>query len=273
MFDGERAKFDSESDAFRLGEVVATLHSTDPDWFETFRNQILAAHPGLEAAAPPGRAHWIWQLLARTEKLKPAFAGEGAVDQSASVWPAEVIQRFCGCCIEPRHAVLTRVVCFHGDLHHQNLIQGSEGRYKVVDFEFTGVGPAVVDLCMVLRNSGFFPSEESKIRSQTKMLEGYLKGLGLTALSTHDVEQILLECSIYSFAIWADNIGLFDIAQLSPADALARIPLLEEFVASIRSSAELQSQVVQSDSIQDLWAASAQCASLDELSLHQSSAP
>lgn len=256
-FCGEQATYNtSETEAFAAGTFVARMHSSDTSWFRPFRGELLQAHPGLEAAVALEPDHWMWQLLARTEKMKRPFALPGNDDATGqhATWPCEVIQRFCDPApLKPRHFILNRVVPFHGDLHCRNIIQTGHGpnrQFNVIDFEFAGVGPAVIDLAKILRSSNL--SNEL----QTKLLEGYFHGLGLAPPTKEDVSQILFDCALHEFGVWKDDIGLFDIVQLSTDDAVRRMALLQEFAMYVRSSPQ-RSSVFTANST-DIWEASPQ---------------
>mmetsp|Transcript_8311 Transcript_8311/g.21058 ORF Transcript_8311/g.21058 Transcript_8311/m.21058 type:complete len:449 (-) Transcript_8311:161-1507(-) len=258
-FGGTRASLDTADQCFAVGQALAKVHSTPVAWFELFRKQLLDVHPGLAALPALEPNNFVWTLLFRSAKaLRRPFASEkqGPSEDSRDAWSPALIQAYCDYgASAPRHELTRRVVSVHGDTHIGNFIRLPDGQHQVVDFEFAGVGPAVVDLHMTL----------SSARTQglkQHIIAGYLSELGLGAPHHSDIDEICLDCKLAAFAIWNDDVGLFEMALSgSGSDDLlhpehGRITLSRSFATSVRSSPELQAKLKEGIDIQDLWAES-----------------
>eukprot|EP00928_Gymnodinium_smaydae_P021857 TRINITY_DN1855_c0_g1_i1.p1 TRINITY_DN1855_c0_g1~~TRINITY_DN1855_c0_g1_i1.p1 ORF type:complete len:394 (+),score=41.22 TRINITY_DN1855_c0_g1_i1:91-1272(+) len=259
-FDGIPAAPSNDSDFLALGEMLAKLHSTSVAWFEPIRKQLVQDHPALQSLPVPHDSH-VWYLLTRSEWLlrKPFSMDEQYAEYDdrqklQSIWPLNVVKSFCdGGAVAPTHPLMKRVVPFHGDMHVGNAIKSSDGTYKVIDFEFVGVGAAVIDMSMILGTCG-----DGLTQSKQHLIRGYFSSLGLEAPTDQDVREILIDVALHAFTTH-DDIGYLDVAASASSSALTHpdsgiLSLQQSFATSIRSSPELQDRILKGEHIYyDVW--------------------
>ena len=104
--------------------------------------------------------------------------------------------------------------------------------FKVIDFEFSGVGPAVLDFGGPL---GLLNTFELK----KKLMEGYYCGSGLSPPTDSDVQLIIIDVALDAM-FFVDDYWYFDLVKVSGEEAPRRLQVIERFAEYVRGDDEVK---------------------------------
>jgi hypothetical protein len=162
----------SEKNCEALGRLLSQIHSVDTSWFDDIREQTLQKYPQLvEAEIGPGS--YLWRDSGLIEEPLQTWLDANTLEYFKAAGPAPVT--------EAGKAIVTT----HGDFHCANVLLGgldSDGRFEteteeldlnatgvlICDFENSGTGPAIADLCYAIALFLSFPSPNPTLGTDAK---------------------------------------------------------------------------------------------------------
>lgn len=227
----EKTDWDSMEAWEKAGELLAHVHQIPTDWFEPFREQLVAKYPKLAMA--PAESH-IWLFMCRmTGRTK--HWGETStlkcLDDDDDVFQAYTA-------FAPQHRLAKRVVTAHGDFHPGNIIQNDCGKLLCVDFEFTSCMHAGHDLAFAVCCCG------SDVDKKRTFLKAYLKTLGEPQ---SELEPLLVDAHLAVATLWhsGGKLAYWEIRDKEPASVLLMINLATKFAGEVYASEELQEKLTE----------------------------
>jgi len=175
------------------------------------------------------------------------------------------LEVFCGeSFFEPTSSAARQIVTCHGDLHPENMLQ-CDGGLKCIDFEFTSVSSAVLDLGRIFsthkpwRLDGESASREEK----RALVEAYLQELERPAAPA-DVDLVYLDAELdwlspsnltgpLAIFVWAAHCGQDNLgSSLFKAKWAKRVKFWKAVGEKMRCDTHLQAQVLGGRTIKDL---------------------
>mmetsp|Transcript_49713 Transcript_49713/g.142679 ORF Transcript_49713/g.142679 Transcript_49713/m.142679 type:complete len:272 (+) Transcript_49713:202-1017(+) len=130
----------------------------------------------------------------------PTSCAAAAASHSGRAWGTRMAAAPAGARTRCRHAAAQRLVTLHGDFHAGNLLVGPSGALMPIDFEFTSVGPAVLDLAYAV---GFIGENSAKHH----FVEAYLAARGYDAADEAGVDLLIADCAVAVKTLWANGGG------------------------------------------------------------------
>ena len=126
----------SEEKCEALGALLASVHKVPQEWFEEWRQATRQQFPQLDDAGV-GTASYLWKDAGLVGPPLASWLDKATLEvfENTGPWAASEAGK--------------AIVSVHGDFHLANMLIGSDS-YLVCDFENSGVGPAVGDLCCEL---------------------------------------------------------------------------------------------------------------------------
>ena len=225
----------------RIGELLAHIHQLPCHWFEEYRQEIISAYPRMAVA--PHASH-IWGYFSDMhdpqETFGPLMTEE---DDGQNDLFAEYLE--LGTLVST-HPVAVRAVTTHGDFHHGNILDATDG-LMCVDFEGTCVSQALQDLAYHFCGDGTKGS--SRNPRKLAFLAAYLRGLDE---DPEELEPLLIECELASicFSGMARQLppalggGAYGTARAfrgkTRAEVSNLIRMWRRFVETVRDSRTLQ---------------------------------
>jgi hypothetical protein len=175
------------------------------------------------------------------------------------------LEVFCGeSFFEPTSSAARQVVTCHGDLHPENMLH-CDGGLKCIDFEFTSVTSAVLDLGRIFSTHKPWRLDGVPAHREEKraLVEAYLQELELPAAPA-DVDLVYLDAELdwlspanvtgpLAIFIWAAHCGQDNLgSSLFKAKWAKRVKFWKAVGEKLRSDAHLQAQVLAGRTIKDL---------------------
>ena len=126
----------SEEKCEALGALLASVHKVPQAWFDEWRQAMRQQFPQLDDAGV-GTGSYLWKAAGLVGPPLASWLDKATLEvfENTGPWAASEAGK--------------AIVSVHGDFHLANMLIGSDS-YLVCDFENSGVGPAVGDLCCEL---------------------------------------------------------------------------------------------------------------------------
>lgn len=202
---------------YKMGKLLASIHSIPTDWFNKFREELCESHSGLSKV---DHGSLIWPFLARSGL-------EALPLQEDPFYFWDDFHR-------TTHQITSKIVTIHGDFHPGNVIDmGRDASLTCCDLEFACVCCAAWDF-----SSLFLKTRRSD--KKTALIIGYLHEIGAPV---KDLDEIMVDielCMLMRLAADHRKV-LFNSGQSEKRKQLA--PLLQNFCFMVRKSTSLKKQI------------------------------
>lgn len=231
----DKGLFNQENlvDAAKLGDLLARFHSIDPKWYDNIniKDDILAQ---VRRRIPEQEQldNFLWFVTRH-----PAWFPADIQDDGLRKWAQADF-------FLPKSTVGKRYVTIHGDFHLGNIVMAEDGAIRAIDFDFVTVHRAAFDIGYHIMHTHIWACKASRYA----FVEAYLKTSGYPA-EPENVADLLVDAEIYKLGLCLRT-PLWDLllrssprVQMQLADELW--DAYKEFVSEVRSSTDLQKDVVE----------------------------
>ena len=170
-----------------VGRLLARVHTVPTDWWTPFEAELLQHIPQLARAAP---GSYPWWFSARIS----GFFGTNFDWRHVT---AEAVEAWAQASPKPASAIGARLVTSHGDFHGKNILRSADASLRVIDFEFSGVFEAALDLGYA------FVTQSALLRtaaSKRAFVRAYIEEITGQAASTDDVEALAVDAEAATLA-------------------------------------------------------------------------
>jgi len=171
-----------------VGRFLAMVHKVPTDWWAPFEAELLQHIPQLTNVA---RGSCPWWFSARTTR----FEGTSFDWRHLS---AEAVEAWAQACPKPASAIGAKLVTSHGDFHGKNiLLSQHDASLRVIDFEFSGVFEAALDLgyAFVMQ-----PAPLRTAASKRAFVRAYIEETTGQPASADDVEALAIDAEAATLA-------------------------------------------------------------------------
>lgn len=231
-------------DAAKVGNLLARFHGIDPGWYDSIKGDILAK-VGSRIPDQEQLDNFIW--FCSSHNMTPPWFPADIQDDGLRKWAQADF-------FLPQTPIGKRYVTTHGDFHCGNVIIGDDGGLRAIVLDYVSVQRAAFDISYHLAHSKLCELAHSKLceadrkESRYAFVQAYLKTSGFPA-EPQDVSDLLLDAEIYKLGLCIRT-PLWDLllrghprVSLKLADELW--DAYKEFVSEVRSSKDLQNDVVE----------------------------
>ena len=172
-----------------VGRLLARVHTVPTDWWTPFEAELLQHIPQLARAAPGSCPWWFSARTSRFELKGTSFDWKHVT--------AEAVEAWAQASPKPASAIGARLVTSHGDFHGKNILRSADASLRVIDFEFSGVFEAALDLGYA------FVTQSALLRtaaSKRAFVRAYIEETTGQAASTDDVEALAVDAEAATLA-------------------------------------------------------------------------